>query len=94
MKVNKYDVFAVNDIILEAVKHGADIGGSYGSNEKDLLKAMSRYARRFGWEGVCIYEEPSWGAPQFGVVIQKDATVYVEGEHAKDKPEANTAHTG
>lgn len=31
----------VNDIVVEAVSHGGDAGGSYGSNEEDLVSIMN-----------------------------------------------------
>ena len=33
----------INQIVCEAVLHGADAGGSYDSNEKGLTQALQRY---------------------------------------------------
>ena len=45
------EVQLLNNLIFEAVKHGADSGGSYDSNEDGLLHAMDDIAERYG-----IYE--------------------------------------
>lgn len=33
----------INQIVCEAVLHGADAGGSYDSNEKGLTQALQKY---------------------------------------------------
>lgn len=37
------EIGLVNDILEQAVRHGADIGGSYDSNENGLLDAIYKY---------------------------------------------------
>ena len=39
----KAEVDLINDILEQAVRHGADIGGSYDSNEKVLLDAINKW---------------------------------------------------
>jgi hypothetical protein len=34
----------VNDIVLQAIKHGSDSGGSYNSNEDGLVNTLETYA--------------------------------------------------
>lgn len=91
-KMNEYDVHALNNVILQAVKHGADMGGSYCSNEEALVESMVAFARRMGWDGLCIYEEPTWGAPQYGVILRQNTKL--EKNDAENKSKANTAHAG
>lgn len=37
------EIGLINDILEQAVRHGADIGGSYDSNENGLLDAIYKY---------------------------------------------------
>ena len=37
------EVDLFNDVLEQAVRHGADIGGSYDSNENDLLDAIYKW---------------------------------------------------
>ena len=37
------EIDLINHILEQAVRHGADIGGSYESNEKGLLDAIYKY---------------------------------------------------
>ncbi len=37
------EVDLINDVLEQAVRHGADIGGSYESNEKGLLDAIYKW---------------------------------------------------
>lgn len=37
------EIGLINDILEQAVRHGADIGGSYESNEDGLLDAIYKY---------------------------------------------------
>lgn len=43
--LNSFDteIDLINDILEQAVRHGADIGGSYESNENALLDAIYKY---------------------------------------------------
>lgn len=37
------EIYLINHILEQAVRHGADIGGSYESNENSLLDAIHKY---------------------------------------------------
>ncbi len=39
----KTEVDLINDVLEQAVRHGADIGGSYDSNENGLLDAIHKW---------------------------------------------------
>lgn len=43
--LNSFDteIDLINDILEQAVRHGADIGGSYESNENGLLDAIHKW---------------------------------------------------
>lgn len=57
----------INDIIEEAVIHGADSGGSYESNQDGLVDVMTRFGRWYGLNGYVIVNKS--GTPQFEKVI-------------------------
>ena len=42
------EIQLINDIIVNAIAHGADIGGSYEQNVKGLSEAMNRWIREKG----------------------------------------------
>lgn len=46
------EIEIINKIIVEAVMHGADSGGSYDSNEKNLIDAVEEWLelKDFGYE--------------------------------------------
>jgi len=48
------EIKLVNNMIFNAIKHGADCGGSYESNEEGLLKSINGYLVMKGIDG--IYE--------------------------------------
>lgn len=37
------EIELINDIIVEAICHGADSGGSYDSNEEDLILSIQKW---------------------------------------------------
>lgn len=37
------EIKLINNIVLQAIEHGADIGGSYDSNEKNLIIALNNW---------------------------------------------------
>lgn len=56
-------VNALNDLIYNAIEHGADSGGSYNSNTENLLKSAEKvltvlnlndkYTVRYEWKCMC-----------------------------------------
>lgn len=58
----------INNMIEEAVMHGADNGGSYNNNQENLVNAMTRFGRWYGLKGYVIINKS--GTPQFGKVIK------------------------
>lgn len=48
----KKEIEIINKIIVEAVMHGADSGGSYNSNEEKLIAAIEEWLelKDFGYE--------------------------------------------
>jgi tellurite resistance protein len=46
------EIEIINKIIVEAIQHGADAGGSYDSNEKNLITAVEEWLelKDFGYE--------------------------------------------
>ena len=42
------EIQLINDIIVNAIAHGADMGGSYEQNVKGLSEAMNRWIREKG----------------------------------------------
>jgi len=58
----------INNIIEEAVMHGADNGGSYNNNEENLVNVMSAFGRWYGLKNHVIINKS--GTPQFGRVIE------------------------
>lgn len=69
--MNDKDIQALNKLILEAVVHGADIGGAYNQNEVGLETAMQYFIDRFNLENYEINEveiqrfDGEWTVPQF-----------------------------
>ena len=53
------EIELINKIISEAVMHGADAGGSYESNEKDLTMAITNWLKAKGIDNdYCVkYQE-------------------------------------
>ena len=53
------EIELINKIIAEAVMHGADIGGSYNSNEEDLTEAITDWLKFKGIDNdYCVkYQE-------------------------------------
>jgi hypothetical protein len=51
------EIKLVNRIIAEAVMHGADMGGSYDSNEQDLTEAITDWLKSKGVDNeYCVKE--------------------------------------
>ena len=44
--MTKYEVQLINDLIVQAAKHGGDLGGIYESNEEKLLESMNKLLGR------------------------------------------------
>lgn len=53
------EIALINKIIVEAVMHGADSGGSYNSNEQDLTEAITDWLKFKGIDNdYCVkYQE-------------------------------------
>lgn len=68
--MDKTDVLIeyINNIIEEAVMHGADNGGSYNNNQENLVNVMSAFGRWYGLKDYVIINKS--GAPQFGKIIE------------------------
>lgn len=47
------EIELVNKIIVEAVMHGADCGGSYDSNEEGLTEAITNWLKSKGIDNDC-----------------------------------------
>lgn len=73
------DIEAINNLILEAVIHGADISGSYNQNRDGLICAMDYFMETYDLydkykidevdvkkaDGVELYLNGTWNVPQF-----------------------------
>ena len=44
--MTKYEVQLINDLIVQAAKHGGDLEGIYESNEEKLLESMKKLLGR------------------------------------------------
>lgn len=44
--MTKYEIQLINEVIANAVLHGGDKGGSYDSNEEELLRVMNKLLGR------------------------------------------------
>ncbi len=49
MNIEK-EIQLVNEIIANAIIHGADLGGTYDQNEKELTKAINNWIKAKGLE--------------------------------------------
>lgn len=58
----------INNLIEEAVMHGADNGGSYNNNQENLVNTMAAFGRWYGLKDYIIINKS--GTPQFGKVIR------------------------
>ena len=58
----------INKIIEESVIHGGDAGGSYNTNEEDLVSIMTEFGKWYGLKNYVIIDKD--GIPQFGKVIK------------------------
>lgn len=55
--INTHDldlqIMAINNIVEESVKHGADDGGSYANNPFGLVAALENWIKINDFEGLC-----------------------------------------
>lgn len=51
------EIKLINDIIAEAIIHGADSGGSYENNEEDLFAAVNEWLKFKGLQGRYVLKE-------------------------------------
>ena len=51
------EINIVNRIIFEAIRHGADPGGSYDCNEKNLLESIEEWLNFKGFQNDYIVKE-------------------------------------
>lgn len=69
-KTDEQIVKILNNIALQAVWHGADMGGSYAQNEEYLCKAMYDAIDFFGLKDYCVAKVLSCGG--FILIMRKD----------------------
>ena len=64
------EIELINNIVCEAVMHGADAGGSYDSNSRGLTKALQRYLDFKGISDVFGVTEVIMGAQHIPQIVE------------------------
>ena len=68
MNDTEYIIKIVNNLVLQAVIHGADSGGSYNNNKEKLESALNDIIECFNLTRCKIEWDDEWGNP---VIVQE-----------------------